>query len=125
MTKFEAAPGWLFHDGKRFACPSCGNQDFNVEADVIPYKYWCTCGLIYTEDTVNEIRDPERERELASRTAPTENAPVQVMMDTGFPFECKCGSTEFKITKDDAPLHYFCRCGQVYTEKDFARAEPS
>jgi hypothetical protein len=46
-------------------------------------------------------------------------------MADGSLFRCKCGSTEFKITKQDVPLHYFCRCGQVYTANDFPHVEPS
>ena len=59
MPEFESAPGWLFRMGHRFACPECGNEDFNVEADVIPHRFWCTCGIIYTEAMVSKMKETE------------------------------------------------------------------
>ena len=55
---------------------------------------------------------------MASRSAQTKTTPVQMKLKDGLLFSCPCGSNEFKATEDDAPLHLFCRCGQVYTTKD-------
>ena len=60
MPEFEAVPGWLFYKGQKFACP-CGNQDFKVELDVLPHNFWCTCGIVYTEASVNLIKDADGE----------------------------------------------------------------
>jgi len=48
MTEYHAAPGWLFHEGKRFICP-CGCKDFKVEVGTDPPRFWCDCGAHYTE----------------------------------------------------------------------------
>lgn len=55
---------------------------------------------------------------MSSRTAQTKKNPIQVKLEDGSLFVCPCGSSEFKATVDDAPLHLFCRCGQVRTFKD-------
>lgn len=53
---------------------------------------------------------------MASQRAKTQKAPVKINLDDGSVFKCPCGSTEFRHVEE--PLHWFCRCGQVYTAKD-------
>lgn len=55
---------------------------------------------------------------MASSSAKTKKAPIQVYLADGSIFACPCGSTEFRTTHDDVPLHLFCRCGQIYTSGD-------
>lgn len=55
---------------------------------------------------------------MASRSVQTQKDPVQVKLADGSLFTCSCGSKEFRITDEDADLHLFCRCGQIYVTKD-------
>lgn len=73
MPEFEPAPGWLFHRGVRFACPDCGNQDFKTELDVLPHRFHCECGVVYTEASMNALKDPEADAAEAAARAEAES----------------------------------------------------
>jgi hypothetical protein len=55
---------------------------------------------------------------MASRSVRTKKAHIQVKLADGSFFACPCGATSFRITEDDAELHLFCRCGEIYVTKD-------
>jgi len=55
---------------------------------------------------------------MASRAVSTQRNPIQIKLADGSLFACPCRSTEFRITGEDAELHLFCRCGQIYVTKD-------
>jgi hypothetical protein len=55
---------------------------------------------------------------MASRSAQTQRQPVRVRLADGSFFVCPCRSNEFRITGEEAELHLFCRCGQIYVAKD-------
>ena len=56
---------------------------------------------------------------MASRSARIQKIPMQVILADGDTFVCpSCGRKELKATLEQ-PIHFFCRCGQVYLEKDF------
>ena len=56
---------------------------------------------------------------MPTSAAPTHPSPVQIKLADGSLFACRCKSTEFRVLADpDAPVHYFCRCGQVYVPTD-------
>lgn len=55
---------------------------------------------------------------MASKAAKTNKVPVQIKLADEAFFACSCGSTEFRVT--EKPVHWFCRCGQIYTSKDVA-----
>lgn len=62
MTEYEPLPGFLYYKGRKFICP-CGNSDFKVEIKEDPVPFWCTCGAMYTEYTVDMLG---KEREEVS-----------------------------------------------------------
>lgn len=53
---------------------------------------------------------------MASRAAQTQKTPVQIRLADGSVFVCSCKSKEFRVTGE--PVHYFCRCGLIYTPGD-------
>ena len=54
-------------------------------------------------------------REMPSRAARV-NAATKIELADGSIFVCVCKSREFRVT--EAPLHAFCKCGQVYMAGD-------
>lgn len=55
MTRYEPTPGFLYSAGQRFCCPNCLDDEFKVEVDTNPVRYWCDCGRYYTEKIVEEL----------------------------------------------------------------------
>ena len=64
MIQYESAPGFLHFGGKRFFC-RCGNGDFKVEIGSSPTRFWCVCGVPYTEETVDALGQERREVALS------------------------------------------------------------
>ena len=53
---------------------------------------------------------------MASRGVSAPKIPVEYKRADGSALICSCGISEFRIIEE--PLHLFCRCGLIYTEKD-------
>jgi hypothetical protein len=57
---YEALAGLMFHHGEQFTC-ACGNDEFRVEIDTDPLRFWCRCGAYYYEDLVGQLHQEKQE----------------------------------------------------------------
>ena len=58
-------PAYLFWHGSKFACPECSNENFRVESEAEPIRFWCDCGVYYTEESANTLMKAEEDPKKA------------------------------------------------------------